>query len=81
MKDTTEYEANAFASHILLENDEVYTLAKQGYDVVTIAQMLGADINLMLIKLQEMNRLEYNINAPMQSDPYFFKRIKGSEIK
>lgn len=81
MKDTTEYEANAFASHILLENDEVYTLAKQGYDVVTIAQMLGADINLMLIKLQEMNRLEYNINAPMQSDPYFFRRIKGSEIK
>lgn len=73
MKDTTEYEANAFASQILLENDEVYTLAKQGYDVVTIAQMLGADINLMLIKLQEMNRLEYEFKIPMQGGSLFFQ--------
>lgn len=80
MKDTTEYEANAFASHILLENDEVYTLAKQGYDVVSIAQMLGANINLMLIKLQEMNRLEYEFKIPMQGDPYFFKKIKGNSL-
>lgn len=80
MRDTTEYEANAFASHILLENDEVYSLARQGYDVVSIAQMLGADINLMLIKLQEMNQLEYELKVPMRGDPYFFKRIRGSEF-
>lgn len=57
MKDTTEYEANAFASHILLENTEIYSLARQGYDVVRLAKYMSVDINLMLIKLQEMNRL------------------------
>ena len=56
----------------------VSTLAKQGYDVVSIAKMLGADINLMLIKLQEMNRLEYEFKIPMQGDPYFFRKIKGT---
>lgn len=80
MKDTTEYEANAFAAHILLENDEVYTLAKQGYDVVSIAKILDADINLMLIKLQEMNRLEYEFKIPMRGDPYFFRKIKNESI-
>jgi len=80
MKDTTEYEANAFAAHILLENDEVYTLAKQGYDVVSIAKILNADINLMLIKLQEMNRLEYEFKIPMRGDPYFFRKIKNESI-
>lgn len=57
MKDNTEYEANAFASHILLDNDEVYSLARQGCDVVQISQTLGSHINLMLIKLLEMNKL------------------------
>ena len=53
MKDTTEYEANAFASHILLDNEEVYDLARSGYDVVQIAQQMGSDINLMLIKCRK----------------------------
>lgn len=77
MNDTTEYEANAFASHILLENDEVYKLARAGYDVPRLAQYMGTDINLMLIKLQEMQRLGYDIFAPMQADPKFFKKIKS----
>lgn len=75
MKDTTEYEANAFASHILLDNDEVYSLARSGYDVVQISQMLGSDINLMLIKLQEMNKMGYDFKIPYDPDSRFFKKI------
>lgn len=71
MKDTTEYEANAFASHILLDNEEVYDLARSGYDVVQIAQQMGSDINLMLIKLQEMNKLGYDFNIPYDPDSRF----------
>lgn len=41
MKDTTEYEANTFAAHILLDNDEVYHYACSGYDVVQISQIMG----------------------------------------
>ena len=80
MKNTTEYEANAFASHILLDSDEVYSYARQGYNVVEIAQMMNTDINLMLIKIQEMNQLEYHISVPMQPNSKFFKNIKGSQL-
>lgn len=76
MKDTTEYEANAFGSHLLLDNDKVYELAKQGYDVVQISTALGSDINLMLIKLQEMNKLGYNFNIPFTPDSKFFRKIE-----
>lgn len=75
MKDTTEYEANAFASHILLDNDEVYSLSRQGYDVVEIARMMKADINLMLIKLQEMNKIGYDFRIPMDPDSRFFRKV------
>ena len=76
MTDITEYEANAFASHILLDNEEVYSLAKEGYDCPSIAQMMGTDINLMLIKLQEMNKLGYDFRIGMDADPRFFRKIK-----
>lgn len=80
LKDTTEYEANAFASHILLENTEVYSLARQGYDVARLAKYMGVDINLMLIKLQEMNQMGYDFNIPMEHDSRFFRNIKGISI-
>ena len=80
MKDNTEYEANAFASHILLANDDVYSLAKEGYDVFSIAQQLGTDVNLMLIKMQEMNKLGYDFRIDVEHDSRFFRKIKGSHI-
>lgn len=76
MKDTTEYEANAFAAHILLDNNEVYSLARQGYDCPSIAQQMGTDMNLVLIKLQEMNKLGYDFRIRMEADDKFFRKIK-----
>ena len=80
MKDTTEYEANAFASHLLLSNDEVYSLAREGYDVFSIAQQMGSDVNLMLIKMQEMNKLGYDFRIDVDHDARFFRKIKGSQL-
>ena len=80
MKDNTEYEANAFASHILLENDRVYSLAKEGYDVFTISQIMGSDVNLMLIKMQEMNKLGYDFTVTLEHDSRFFRNIKGRNL-
>lgn len=80
MKDNTEYEANAFGAHLLIDNDDVYNLAHQGYDVVQIAQMLGSDINLMLIKMQEMNKLGFDFRIPYSPDSRFFRNIKGSDL-
>jgi len=76
MKDNTEYVANAFAAHVLLPDNEVLELARYGYDVVQIASELGSDINLLLIKLQELNKLGYHFNVPWSPDSKFFRKIK-----
>ena len=81
MKNNTEYEANAFAAHLLLDNDEVYSLARQGYDVVQISQMMGSHINLMLIKMQEMNKLGYDFRIPYTPDSRFFRNIRASDVE
>lgn len=77
MKDNTEYEANAFGSHILLDNDEIYRYAQEGYDVVQIARIMNSDINLMLIKMQEMNKLGYDFRLPTNPDSRFFRKINA----
>lgn len=79
-KDNTEYEANAFAAHILLDNDEVYSLARQGYDVAEIAQAMNSHVNLMLIKMQEMIKMGYDFSLPYYPDGRFFRNIKGSDL-
>ena len=76
MKDAAEYEANAFAAHILLDNEAVLQTAGQGADVVQMAGLLNTDINLLLIKLQEMNRLGYDFRMPMTPDGSFFRKIR-----
>ena len=53
--DTTEYEANLFAANLLLDEDTIGSLIQDGYDVVQIARSLGTNVNLLLLKLQQMN--------------------------
>ena len=50
MKNSTEYEANAFVAHVRIGDDEMIEMMKQGYDVVQIAAAMGTNVNLMLIK-------------------------------
>ena len=76
MKNTTEYEANIFCSHLLIDNDEVLTLARDGYDIVQISSMLNSHINLLLIKMQEMNKMGYDFNVPYRPESDFLKKIK-----
>ena len=64
MKDTTEYEANAFAAHLIID------------DVVQMAKMLNVNINLVLIKLQELNKLGYDFRVPCEADSFFFRKPK-----
>jgi Zn-dependent peptidase ImmA (M78 family) len=56
-----EYEANVFAAHLLLDEDEIIEYAKQGYDTHQIAMMMHTDVNLMLIKMGEMKRDGYQL--------------------
>lgn len=76
LRNATEYEANAFAAHLLLDNDDVYALAREGYDVVQMANAMNSHINLMLIKLQEMNKLGYDLRVPIEPDGRFLRKIQ-----
>lgn len=77
MTSMTEYEANAFCAHILIDTDECLEYAKNGYDVVSIAKAMNSEINLMLIKLQEMIRLGYDLRLPMEPRSDFFQNIRA----
>ena len=77
MKGKTEYEANAFAAHLLLENDTVIELARNGYTSDQIAAELKTFPELVLIKIQEMNRMGYtNLRLPNIPDSCFLAKIK-----
>ncbi|WP_333657471.1 hypothetical protein [Tissierella praeacuta] len=65
---------------MLLDNDRVFELAMDGYDIVQIAGILNSDINLLLIKMQEMNKMGYNFNVPCYPERNFFKKIKAEKL-
>lgn len=44
-----------FAANLLLDEDTIGSLIQDGYDVVQIARSLGTNVNLLLLKLQQMN--------------------------
>ena len=75
IKDRTEYEANAFLAHLTLDTDRVLEQARQGQDVVGMAGAMYTNVNVMLIKLQELQTLGYDLRVPMEPDAKFFSRV------
>ena len=73
MTNMTEYEANACAAHILIDEDEMLELFRNGYDLAQTASSLCVNINLLLIKAQEMNRMGMNLKLPYAPDARFFR--------
>lgn len=76
MRTKHEYEANAFAAHVIIDDDELFYYAKQGYDVVQLSSVLETNINLMLIKLNEMNRMGWRLNLPYVPHSDFLKNVR-----
>ena len=62
MKSRPEYEANLFASEILLPDDIILNLARDGYDIEQISKELCTDINLIALKVSSMNTRGYRFN-------------------
>lgn len=80
MRSTTEYEANVFAAHTLIDTNECLEYVRNGYDVVQTAKAMNSEINLMLIKIQEMIRLGYNLRLPMEPQSDFFKNVRVDDV-
>ena len=44
--------------------------------MVQMANAMNSHINLMLIKLQEMNKLGYDLRVPIEPDGRFLRKIR-----
>lgn len=76
MAGRTEYEANAFAAHLLIDDGELTELVREGYDAEAAASMLCVDVNLLLIKVQQMQKLGVPLKLPYAPDGAFFRNIR-----
>jgi len=73
MKSRPEYEANLFASEILLPDDIILNLARDGYDIEQISKELCTDINLIALKVSSMNTRGYRFDNTIDAKCNFLK--------
>ena len=76
IKDDTEYDANVFAANLLIDEQEVLEMAREGYDVVHIAKELNLNVNILLVKLNEMSKKGYDLRVPYEPSRKFLGRIE-----
>lgn len=63
MSSVYEYEANIFAASLLLDDDEVLQyIFEYGYNAQQIAAIMHSDINLVALKIADMNTRGYKFN-------------------
>lgn len=61
IRNQLEYEANVFAANLLIDDTEMFDYLKEGYNLVTTANCLGINVNMLVLKLVEMNKQQgYN---------------------
>ena len=75
MRSEMEYEANAFAAHLRIDSEELLELAGRGYDVVQLSSIMGTNVNLVLIKLNELNRMGLRLDLPYVPRSDFLKNV------
>ena len=75
IKDETEYDANVFAANLLIDDQEVFEMAREGYDVVYIAKEMNLNVNILLVKMNEMNKRGYDFRVPYAPSREFLGRI------
>ena len=70
------HEQNAFASHLMLDSDEVYQMTKRGLDAAQIAVAKGIHLHLVLVKLLELHRLGYDLRHYHAQHHAFIKHLR-----
>ena len=76
MRNEMEYEANAFVAHLRIDSEELLELVGHGYDVVQLSSILETNVNLILIKLNELNRMGLQFNLPYIPRSDFLKNVR-----
>jgi len=76
-----EYEANIFAGELLLDDDEIFSMIKDGYDLPQIAGELNTDYNLLLIKMNEMTKKGYDLRLSLNADTRFLAKLRDEDFE
>lgn len=66
-----EYEANVFAAELLIDPQEMDECLSGGMDIYSAAGALGVNVNLLIIKLAELNRRGGHYRLPYLPDRDF----------
>ncbi|MCQ2426878.1 MAG: ImmA/IrrE family metallo-endopeptidase [Clostridia bacterium] len=83
MLSQTEYEANAFASHLLIPTESLLQrLGELSYEdgctadsPSSLAAYFGCDVNLLLIKVKELRRMGMKLKLPFNPDTMFLSSL------
>ena len=59
-----EREANMFACEILIDDEMILELCRYGYSVDQLAREFKTDVNLVLMKIDDLKQQGYNVRAP-----------------
>lgn len=65
-----EYEANLFAAQVSLSDDKILEYIERGYDVAQIASAMYSDINLVALKVSELNNRGYRFRQQNYSGDF-----------
>lgn len=79
MKTRREYEANAFAAHVLIDEGEMEERLGDGCGAEELAAALHVDGRLLMVKLGEMNRMGAHYDLPFVPSADFLKDVAPSE--
>lgn len=70
-----EAQANTFAAHLLIDEDEVLDTIEEGMSYMELAQRLMVDENLLLYKLKSMKKRGLKINLGEVPRSQFFQNL------
>ena len=73
MQNRPEYEANIFAGELLIDDCDIFSFIEEGRDIYHIANELDEDINLILIKADELRKRGYDLRTPYRPASDFLK--------
>lgn len=73
-----EYEANAFAAGLLIDETQLEEYIRDGYDMVQMARALDTNVNLLMIRMIELRRPEEQLDLPFIPERDFLGHITDS---
>ena len=73
MQTKPEYEANIFACELLIDDADILYLIGIGYDIYQIASEIDEDMNLVLIKIDELRKRGHDLRVPYRPHADFLQ--------